>query len=203
MTAVTYRSLCAEDFPGVQQLALESWRTAYEGIYDDAVMRNMIDTHYSAERLARLVPKVNEGRMMFDVAVRDGEVLGLCVVVFTAVGAELSRLYLLPKSFGTGIAWGLIQRAEQFIRERGFHSYHGWVQKDNRRALRFYVHVGGHRVPELDRSDELCMQKALTSYGTIRCALLRLRLKVMRRLGMASQIDREPHVASPELRSGF
>jgi RimJ/RimL family protein N-acetyltransferase len=182
VTGIEYRSLTDRDFPGVHRVALESWRSAYRGLMDEERIEATINDHYSAERLRQVLGKVTAGSRYFEVAVRDEQVLGFCTIVFTSLGAELSRLYILPEFFGTRIAWTLVQRAAQYLRSRGFHSCHSWVHRGNQRAIKIFLRGGARRVPDLDRDDSYYVEKALTVRGSMTNAVKRVLRRVARRL---------------------
>ena len=101
VTGIEYRSLTDRDFPGVHRVALESWRSAYRGLMDEERIEATVSDHYSAERLRQVLDKVTAGSRYFEVAVRDAQVLGFCTIVFTSLGAELSRLS--PRSTRPGL----------------------------------------------------------------------------------------------------
>jgi ribosomal protein S18 acetylase RimI-like enzyme len=180
MTALDYRKLTEGDFAGVRRVALESWRKAYGGVYDEDYMRTQIDAAYSKEKLHPFVAKVQSDGAFFEVALRGTEVVGFAVVVLTPQGAEFTRLYVLPDFFGTRVGWTLFQHAELFIRARGYHRFYGLVQKDNERAQRFYLHANAKHVPELDTADEWYMEKILTPLGAAQSLLGRWRRALAR-----------------------
>jgi ribosomal protein S18 acetylase RimI-like enzyme len=178
VAVIEYRPLADSDFSGVYRVALESWRSAYRGLMDEERIEATVSDHYSAERLRQVLDKVTAGSRYFEVAVRDAQVLGFCTIVFTSLGAELSRLYVLPEVFGTRVAWTLLRRAAQYLRSRGFHSCHSWMHRGNQRAIKMYLRSGARHVPELDRDDSYYMERALTVRGSITNAVKRVLRRV-------------------------
>jgi ribosomal protein S18 acetylase RimI-like enzyme len=185
----TYRKLAEGDFGGVHRVALESWRKAYQGIYDDDFIRSTMDSSYSEERLRPFLSKVRTDGAFFEVAACGTEIVGFCVVVQTPSGPEMTRLYVLPAFFGTGVGWRLLRHAEEYIRSRGYRGYHCVVHKSNERAKRFYLRAGLRHVPDLDTVDDWYLEKSLTLRGAVENALAR----VWRMLRRALRSDRSPN----------
>jgi ribosomal protein S18 acetylase RimI-like enzyme len=182
VAGIEYRPLADSDFAGVHRVALESWRNAYRGLMDDERIETTVNDHYSAERLRHVLDKVATGSRYFEVAVRDAQVLGFCTIVFTSLGAELSRLYVLPEVFGTRIGWTLLQRAAQYLRSQGYHSCHSFMHRGNQRAIKLYQRSGARHVPELDQDDSWYLERALTVRGSITNAVKRVLRRVARTL---------------------
>jgi GNAT superfamily N-acetyltransferase len=178
VAGIEYRPLADSDFAGVHRVALESWRSAYRGLIDEAHIEATVNDHYSAERLRQVLGKVATGSRYFEVAVRDAQVLGFCTIVFTSLGAELSRLYVLPEVFCTRVGWRLLQRAAQYLRSHGYHSCHSWMHRGNQRAINMYLRFGARHVPELDRDDSVYMERALSLRGSITNAAKRVLRRV-------------------------
>jgi GNAT superfamily N-acetyltransferase len=72
------------------------------------------------------------------VAERVGNIVGVAV----RVGAELRDLYVVPSSWGTGVATELMTTALDEIRKAGAPEATLWVGADNARARRFYEREG-------------------------------------------------------------
>ena len=180
MTVTKYRPLADSDFAGVHRVALESWRSAYRGLLDEAQIEATVNDHYSAERLRQVLGKVATGSRYFEVAVRDAQVVGFCTIVFTDLGAELSRLYVLPEIFGSRVGVTMLLRAAQYLRSQGYHSCHSWMHRENQRAIKMYQRCGARHVPELDRVDSWYMEYNLTVRGSITNAVKRVLRRVAR-----------------------
>jgi len=182
MAGIEYRPLADSDFAGVHRVALESWRSTYRGLLDEERIEATVNEHYSAERLRQVLGKVATGSRYFEVAVRDGQVLGFCTIVFTTLGAELLRLYVLPGVFDARVGSTLLQRAAQYLRSQGYHSCHSWMHRGNHRAIKMYLRRGARHVAELDRDDSWYMERALTVRGSITNAVKRVLRRVARTL---------------------
>jgi ribosomal protein S18 acetylase RimI-like enzyme len=182
VTATEYRPLADSDFAGVHRVALESWRSAYRGLLDEERIVATVNDHYSDERLRQVLGKVATGSRYFEVAVRDGQVVGFCTIVFTSLGAELSRLYVLPEIFGSRVGVTLLQRGARYLRSQGYHSCHSWMHRGNQRAIKMYLRCGARHVPELDRDDSWYMENDLTVRGSITNAVKRVLRRVARTL---------------------
>ncbi|MBO9451852.1 GNAT family N-acetyltransferase [Tropicibacter sp. R16_0] len=72
------------------------------------------------------------------IAVRDGQVLGLCVVLKD----EINQMYVSAQARGTGLAADLIQNGELRIRDAGHETAWLACAVGNDRAARFYEKRG-------------------------------------------------------------
>lgn len=72
------------------------------------------------------------------IAVREGQVLGLCVVLKD----EINQMYVSAQARGTGLAADLIQDGERRIREAGHETAWLACAVGNDRAARFYEKRG-------------------------------------------------------------
>jgi GNAT superfamily N-acetyltransferase len=72
------------------------------------------------------------------VAVRSGHPVGVAAIR----PGWLDALYVLPRSWGTGVAARLHDAAVSGLRERGSHRADLWVLEENRRARAFYERHG-------------------------------------------------------------
>lgn len=159
---ITYRSFSAADADAVCVVAHTAWAYTYAEIFTPAFIAGYVGTHYTPERLCELLPLIEAGRMMFDVAIADNTVVGFCNLGVTKLGPELFRIYLLPKQIGQGIGAALLARSEAFVRAQGSDAYRCYVHKANLIGRRFYDRQGFQRLPEADHDDEWCLVKQLT-----------------------------------------
>ena len=76
------------------------------------------------------------------VARADGRMIGYAMLVRSADGVELSKIYLLPDGHGTGASAALMAAALAAVRELGAESVWLGVNQRNQRAQRFYAKQG-------------------------------------------------------------
>ena len=135
-----------EDAAAIAEVHVRTWQAAYEHVF-------------GAERLAGIDRAGREGlarRFATDseydafVADQDGRIVG-----FVACGVaeesgkpgkqrELFAIYVVPESWGSTAASGLMHAALDAMRARGAPGAILWVLDDNPRARRFYEREGWH-----------------------------------------------------------
>jgi GNAT superfamily N-acetyltransferase len=122
----------------------EGFVHAYEASWDAAMGaiagRPLDDFASFEERLASFRAGVEHPRpdACVWVAERGREVVGVAV----RVGSELQALYVVPESWGTGVANRLTDAALTSMREAGATEATLWVVEANARARRFYEREG-------------------------------------------------------------
>ncbi|WP_425079968.1 GNAT family N-acetyltransferase [Ruegeria denitrificans] len=112
--------------PQASELWHSGWHDAHAAILpDDLTSQRTLDSF--AERLHKYAD-------MTRVAVQDGVVLGLCIILRD----EINQMYVSPQGRGTGLAAALLRDGEQKILANGHAT--GWLACaiGNRRAARFY-----------------------------------------------------------------
>jgi len=149
------RAATADDARGVAEVHVESWRAAYVGLIDQAVLdAQSVDAR--EQMWASWIPRSDAGlpplgyevpahRML--VAEVDGRIAGW--VTFgpgrddgTAHLGELAGLYAQPSAWSTGVGHALITRVAEELRRDGFDEAYLWVLHGNERASRFYERHG-------------------------------------------------------------
>jgi ribosomal protein S18 acetylase RimI-like enzyme len=132
-----------DDAAAIAEVHVRTWQVAYEHVF-------------GAERLAGIDLAGREGlarRFATDaaydafVAEDDGRIVG-----FVACGVpeepgeqrELFAIYVLPESWGSAAASGLMHAALDAMQSRGVDDAILWVLDDNPRARRFYEREGWH-----------------------------------------------------------
>ncbi|GAA1426161.1 GNAT family N-acetyltransferase [Agrococcus citreus] len=145
------RPATVEDARGVATVHVETWRAAYRGLIDDAVLdaqrveqREQMWTRW-LERTGAGQPSYGDGdavhRML--VAEADGAITGWATFgrgrdAEDAGRGELAGLYVLPGHWGTGTGHALIEHAVLGLRSDGWREAYLWVLHGNERAFRFY-----------------------------------------------------------------
>lgn len=151
MPDVTVRDATVDDVPAIRHVAERGWNAAY----DDALSRETIDAAmaqwYSREAVRAFVEREGAASL---VAERDGEVVGYAT---GGLGDEetvttLSAVYAHPEHWGEGIGTALLNRFEQFCRERGHDAFEIRVLAENSVGRSFY-RSRGYDVVETRETD--------------------------------------------------
>ena len=74
---------------------------------------------------------------------------------------ELSKLYVLARFYGKGVGYGLLEKAEELVKNKGFHEFNLEVYKYNERAIAFYKRQGYQTIGETDFPMEVNTYKNL------------------------------------------
>ena len=139
------------DAEGVAVVHVDSWRAAYAGLIDQAVLdgqsvekrtamwSNWIEKSLAGESTDAYGPVAH--RLL--VAESDGRVIGWASFCggrdegATDLG-ELAGLYAHPSAWSQGVGHALLARAEEELRDEGWDEAYLWVLNGNERAIRFY-----------------------------------------------------------------
>lgn len=146
--AVILRPMRADDIEIVTALHVESWRTAYRGIFTDAYL----DTEAEAERRAHWTRRLASPppRQAGVVAEQAGEAVGFLYLIADADparGTLLDNLHVASAARGAGLGRCLLARAAQEIAARAWPAgLHLWVFDANTGARRFYERHGAQVV---------------------------------------------------------
>ncbi|GAA4676645.1 GNAT family N-acetyltransferase [Frondihabitans cladoniiphilus] len=155
MGEATIRWAAVDDARGVAVVHVETWRAAYAGLIDDAVLAGLdVDrrtagwTRWITHSLAGEEtdgPGVPPQKLV--VADVDGRVVGWAGFgpgrdEGTAGRGELGGLYVHPAFWSQKIGHALVDRVEAELTAAGFASAYLWVLDGNERAIRFYERHG-------------------------------------------------------------
>lgn len=165
MTEIVFRQIQGSDAPGIQGVALETWRYTYDAIFDQEFIENFVRRNYAPEVTLSLLPRIHSGNMFFHVAIQESKVVGFCNIDLTGEGAQLLRIYLLPSHIGQGFGRKLLHLGEEFVIVHGLGSYFCFVHQDNELGKRFYLRNGFQHITEKDNNGEWYMQKRLLNRG--------------------------------------
>src|SRR5215510_12555459 len=103
---VVIRRAEVTDLSKVETVARVTWPVAYAGIIPDAVQQRLLDRWYSRESLSHAL--ATQGSSFF-VAESSGDIIGFAQFVRrSAEAVELTRIYVLPDSQGSGIGRQLL-----------------------------------------------------------------------------------------------
>lgn len=144
---VTVRRATRDDAPAIARVRIDTWRVAYDGLIDGAVLEGLDVRREAAARAARWDEHHVDPRAVNLVAERGGRVVG-----WAAAGpsddprlpgwGQVFALYALPDEWGGGIGHALMTAAEAHVREAGFAHALLWVLDGNERAAAFYERHG-------------------------------------------------------------
>lgn len=167
--AVIIRRFQKGDGSQVKQVALESWKYTYDGIFSMEEIVSFNDGVYAVASLERLIelyePDIND----FFVAVDGTTVIGFAQISFEQFweyynevspakikqrDLRLGRIYLLPDYIGKGIGRMLLDEVEKFVRKHSKSMYHVLVHKDNKIGIKFYEKNGFERSEQNDMPED-------------------------------------------------
>ena len=145
----TIRQTSPNDCALIYELALPAWKEAYSEILSPEQMDYMLEMMYSENSLKR---QMREGHIFF-IVLCDGVPSGF--ISFHPQGENryiLEKLYVLPQTQGTGAGSFLVEKAEEYIRNR--HPtrrilFELNVNRNNK-ATGFYQRLGFHIDREVD-----------------------------------------------------
>jgi ribosomal protein S18 acetylase RimI-like enzyme len=147
------RDVKLTDVPAMARVHVDSWRTHYRGIMDQAFLDNL-DVHARAERWSKALSDANNPNVTL-----VGEIQNK-VVGFISVGpsrkdfysgwGELLALYLDTGEQKKGLGRMLFSAGETRLKQMSFSKFYLWVLKDNP-TRGFYERVGG----KLGRTDSI------------------------------------------------
>ena len=138
------RPATAEDAAAIAAVHASSWRWAYRGTLDDAVLDELTPTS-RLEMWQAWFETPARGHAL-EVAVLDGEVVGFVEVGPAGAGeassAEVHALYLAADRAGQGLGSLLLDAGRADLVRHGFDRAILWVLAANRPARAFYEHRG-------------------------------------------------------------
>jgi len=145
----TIRQASPDDCALIYELALSSWKEAYSEILSHEQMDYMMEMMYSETSLKR---QMREGHIFF-IVLCDGVSSGF--ISFHPQSDNLyilEKLYVLPQTQGAGMGRFLVEKAEEYIRER-HPNQHILIELNvnrNNKAVGFYHRLGFHIDREVD-----------------------------------------------------
>lgn len=145
------------DAEAIAEVHVESWRTAYRGIYTDAYLDGGAVANRLAHWRARLATPGEAAAGL--VLEHEGRVLGFAYLDRDddpARGPLLDNLHVRPEARSLGLGRRLLAAAAREIVRRGWtRRLHLWVFEANAGARRFYERHGGRPIERVmyDASD--------------------------------------------------
>ena len=144
----TYQHASYEDHQAIAHLHARSWQLHYKGIFDD----HYLDIVIFEERLKFWEERLRnppEGQIIFT-AKEDGKLLGFICSVFnedSEFGSLVDNIHVTFERKGEGIGKRLLHdTAKVLYQKSGELPMYLWVLVQNKRAIDFYIALGGKNV---------------------------------------------------------
>lgn len=140
------REATAADAAVISRIIAASWRSAYQGLIDDAYLARLPEEYW----LPSMRSWLDSGRMYGLIAEENGFPVGSVIfgrgrdAGFDVCG-EIVSLYVLPEVMGKGIGSALLTSALRALQEDGYSQVYLWAIQGNDRADRFYIRHGFRR----------------------------------------------------------
>lgn len=140
---VTVRTALRDDAASIARVRTQTWRAAYAGLIDDAVLARMDPAAETVARASRWDELHADPRGCELIAEFDGRLAGWAALG-PALDADLPddgqvyAVYALPEFWSRGIGHALLVEAEARLRAVGWTHAHLWVLDGNERAAAFY-----------------------------------------------------------------
>lgn len=128
-------------------IRIETWRVAYDGLVDPALLALFDLDHEAARRDEHWDAHHADPHATEFVAEVNGEPVGWAVAGPAHHSdeertGELYAIYVLPTHWSTGVGHVLLEAAEEALRANGFDTAVLWVLDGNSRAATFYERHG-------------------------------------------------------------
>lgn len=150
MENIIIRNVKKEDIPGVVDIQISGWQTAYKGIINDSFLNSM----NREERIKQRNEDYHKGG--FIVAELDKEIIGFCRFTDSnrfspetpEADCELSGLYVKPNLKNNGIGTKMFQYVLKEFKKQNKTKMIIWCLKDNFPSRNFYEKMGGKVIKE-------------------------------------------------------
>lgn len=137
------RHILPDDGALVGQIHAETWKIAYRGIINDRYLDNLSASRWE-EGVAQ---KIADGEWRGFGAVSGGNLAGCTFYSgardeYKTGWGEIISLYVLPRYWGCGIGFALLNQVIGGLNAMGFDKCYLWVLSKNKRAIVFYERYG-------------------------------------------------------------
>lgn len=147
MPEVRLHTATLDDVETIAALAVQVYLDTYA---TGGIFPALANEALSLAHIPRFQQQLAESTHQFTLAKIGPALVGFAALELTPLpspngeirGAELERLYILPRFQGTGIGRRLMLAAEQLVREYGGEALWLTVWQGNIRAIGFYEHLG-------------------------------------------------------------
>lgn len=139
----TLQEATAADAALISRIIATSWKSAYQGLIDDAYLARLPEEYW----LPSMRSWLDSGRMYGYIAVEGGLPVG-CVVLGRgrddgyAAWGEIVSLYVLPEAMGKGVGSLLLEKASADLHADGYDHIYLWTIAGYDHADRFYRRHG-------------------------------------------------------------
>jgi GNAT superfamily N-acetyltransferase len=150
--SVLVRTATRADARAIAVVRIETWRVAYDGLIDPALLSRMDVDREAQARADRWSEYTADPRTGQFVAEVDGAVVGWAATGPTRdddgrdrVGrerGEVYAIYALPAHWSTGVGHTLMAACERALSAAGFREASLWMLEGNARAAAFYERHG-------------------------------------------------------------
>lgn len=142
--SATIRVATESDIPAIARLHVDTWRTAYRGVVDDAFLAALSYEEFEKRRRER---QTTAGIATW-VAELDGEVVGFASAgpnreLDAPYDAELYAIYIRQAAARHGLGRHLVHACASWLAAERRVGMQVWVLRDNPPACRFYEKLGG------------------------------------------------------------
>lgn len=159
--AVEIRNLSTYDVESLIDIARDSWKWTYSGIYTIEFIEAWINEKYSKEKLIEEIKRSQSGSdIIFQGAFAETKMIGFIELKLWEGKAELLRLYLRPEYTHMGVGKLLLTEAEKILEKRGISQCRLYVHKLNSIGISFYK-KNGFKISGTD-GDDFIMEKIYT-----------------------------------------
>ena len=140
---IKIKDLTPEDSESVMEVAKESWKWAYAGIYSEEFINSWLQKNYSRERL---IQQITASQLLEDTffigAFNYSKLVGFIHFGVSGRTAELLRLYLKPYYTRREIGSKLLEEIERLIAGSGVTKFILYVHHNNKVRASFYRKKG-------------------------------------------------------------
>ncbi|MCE9582688.1 MAG: GNAT family N-acetyltransferase [Planctomycetes bacterium] len=141
---MSVRAATEADIPAIARLHVDTWRSAYRGIVDDAYLASLSYAEFEKGRRERFD---TSGVRTF-VAEEAGEVAGFATAgpnreLDARYDSELYAIYVRAASARHGLGRQLVHACAAWLAAERRVGMQVWVLRDNPPACRFYEKLGG------------------------------------------------------------
>lgn len=129
----------------IRQLASEVWYVTYQNIDPKDKLDYMFEMMYKLDKIKRDC----EGNSSYHILYDDNQPAGYLGLTISEDTLVIQRIYVMPAAQGRGCGRFMLEKAENFARERKLHKLWLVVNRSNK-ARHFYQHMGFDLVGERD-----------------------------------------------------
>ena len=155
-----------EEILSVSKTLVKCWKSAYQGMINDAYLASLKDNHW----VDFLKKGLSDDSVDCMLAKEDNQTIGISIFGKSITDdypndGEIISLYVLPQFIGQGIGHVLLDKAENRLKEKGYQKSIICVFDENKSAVKFYQSHGFEAVSE---NNEITMGEQKLLYHIMR-----------------------------------